>query len=196
MILPGARRFALRAKAAAAVGDVGAGTIEFVSNGKDVFFIEMNTRLEVEHPVTEMITGIDLVEWQLQAAGEKLSMMQEQITLQDHAIEARVYAENPDKNFMPSVGTVRSWRMPELSAGLRIDAGYRERDTVSPHYDAMLAKVIAWGPTVSRASTASTMRLRNPTCAAWSPIFRFWPLCQATRRCGQTRSTPALSNAN
>ncbi len=135
-------------KAAAAVDYVGAGTIEFVSNGKDVFFIEMNTRLQVEHPVTELITGIDLVEWQLRvASGEKLPMTQDQITLNGHAIEARVYAENPDKNFMPSVGTIRSWNMPEPSAGLRIDAGYRERDTVSPHYDAMLAKVIAWAPT-------------------------------------------------
>jgi 3-methylcrotonyl-CoA carboxylase alpha subunit len=135
-------------KAAAAVNYVGAGTIEFVSNGKDVFFIEMNTRLQVEHPVTEMITGIDLVEWQLLiAAGEKLPMTQAQITLQGHAIEARVYAENPDKNFMPSVGTIRSWRLAEPSTGLRIDAGYRGGDTVSPHYDAMLAKVIAWAPT-------------------------------------------------
>jgi 3-methylcrotonyl-CoA carboxylase alpha subunit len=135
-------------KAAAAVGYVGAGTIEFVSNGNDVFFIEMNTRLQVEHPVTELITGIDLVEWQLLiAAGEKLPLTQEQITLHGHAIEARVYAENPATNFMPSVGTIRSWRMAESSTGLRIDAGYRERDTVSPHYDAMLAKVIAWAPT-------------------------------------------------
>jgi len=135
-------------KAASAVSYVGAGTIEFVSNGKDVFFIEMNTRLQVEHPVTELITGIDLVEWQLRvASGEKLSMTQDQITLNGHAIEARVYAENPDKNFMPSVGTIRSWNLPEPSAGLRIDAGYRERDTVSPHYDAMLAKVITWAPT-------------------------------------------------
>ena len=149
--LDAARRDAVCAaarKAASAVGYVGAGTIEFVSNGKDVFFIEMNTRLQVEHPVTEMITGIDLVEWQLRvAAGEKLPKTQEQITLQGHAIEARVYAENPNKNFMPSVGTIRNWRIPEPSAGLRIDAGYRERDTVSPHYDAMLAKVIAWAPT-------------------------------------------------
>ena len=135
-------------KAAAAVGYVGAGTIEFVSNGKDVFFIEMNTRLQVEHPVTEMITAIDLVEWQLRiASGEKLPMTQDQIRLNGHAIEARVYAENPDKNFMPSVGTIRSWNLPEPSAGLRIDAGYREHDTVSPHYDAMLAKVITWAPT-------------------------------------------------
>jgi 3-methylcrotonyl-CoA carboxylase alpha subunit len=135
-------------KAAAAVKYVGAGTIEFVSNGKDVFFIEMNTRLQVEHPVTELITGIDLVEWQLRvAAGEKLPLTQDQIALRGHAIEARVYAENPDKNFMPSVGTIRNWNLPEESGGLRIDAGYRKGDTVSPHYDAMLAKVIAWAPT-------------------------------------------------
>ena len=135
-------------KAAAAVGYVGAGTIEFVSNGKDVFFIEMNTRLQVEHPVTELITGIDLVEWQLRVAfGEKLPLAQDQVKLNGHAIEARVYAENPHKNFMPSVGRLRTWRMPEALDGLRIDAGYREGDVVSPHYDAMLAKVIAWAPT-------------------------------------------------
>ncbi len=135
-------------KAAAAVNYVGAGTIEFVSNGKDVFFIEMNTRLQVEHPVTELITGIDLVEWQLRVAfGEKLPLAQDQIRLNGHAIEARVYAENPHKNFMPSVGKIRTWRLPEQSNGLRIDAGYREGDAVSPHYDAMLAKVIAWAPT-------------------------------------------------
>jgi 3-methylcrotonyl-CoA carboxylase alpha subunit len=135
-------------KAAAAVNYVGAGTIEFVSNGRDVFFIEMNTRLQVEHPVTELITGIDLVEWQLRVAfGEKLPLAQDQIRFNGHAIEARVYAENPHKNFMPSVGRIRTWRMPEQSNGLRIDAGYREGDAVSPHYDAMLAKVIAWAPT-------------------------------------------------
>ena len=135
-------------KAAAAVNYVGAGTIEFVSNGKDVFFIEMNTRLQVEHPVTELITGIDLVEWQLRVAfGEKLPLAQDQIRLNGHAIEARVYAENPHKNFMPSVGRIKTWRTPEQSNGLRIDAGYREGDAVSPHYDAMLAKLIAWAPT-------------------------------------------------
>jgi 3-methylcrotonyl-CoA carboxylase alpha subunit len=135
-------------KAAAAVDYVGAGTIEFVSNGEDVFFIEMNTRLQVEHPVTELITGIDLVEWQLRVAfGEKLPLTQDQIVLNGHAIEARVYAENPHKNFMPSVGRIRTWHTPEPSNGLRIDAGYREGDAVSPHYDAMLAKVIAWAPT-------------------------------------------------
>src|SRR5436309_6065134 len=135
-------------KAAAAVNYVGAGTIEFVSNGKDVFFIEMNTRLQVEHPVTELITGIDLVEWQLRVAfGERLPLAQDQIKLNGHAIEARVYAENPQKNFMPSVGRIRTWRTPEANDGLRIDAGYRSGDAVSPYYDAMLAKVIAWAPT-------------------------------------------------
>ena len=139
-------------KAAAAVDYVGAGTIEFVSDGRNVFFIEMNTRLQVEHPVTELITGIDLVEWQLRVAfGEKLPLAQDEIRMSGHAIEARVYAENPHKNFMPSVGRIRTWRMPEQANGLRIDAGYREGDAVSPHYDAMLAKVIAWAPTREEA---------------------------------------------
>jgi 3-methylcrotonyl-CoA carboxylase alpha subunit len=135
-------------KAASAVNYVGAGTIEFVSDGKDVFFIEMNTRLQVEHPVTEMITGINLVEWQLRVAfGEKLPLTQSEIGFNGHAIEARVYAENPDKNFMPSVGRIKTWHTPPAVDGLRIDGGYREGDVVSPYYDAMLAKVIAWAPT-------------------------------------------------
>ena len=135
-------------RAAGAVNYVGSGTIEFVSDGRDVFFIEMNTRLQVEHPVTELITGVDLVEWQLRVAfGEPLPLTQDQIKLNGHAIEARVYAENPAKNFMPSVGTIKTWRLPAETGGLRIDAGYREGDAVSPYYDAMLAKMIAWAPT-------------------------------------------------
>jgi 3-methylcrotonyl-CoA carboxylase alpha subunit len=135
-------------KAAGAVDYVGAGTIEFVSDGRDFFFIEMNTRLQVEHPVTELVTDVDLVEWQLRVAfGEALPLRQEEILLKGHAIEARVYAENPAKNFMPSVGRIRAWRMPDERGGVRIDAGYRNGSEVSPHYDAMLAKVIAFGET-------------------------------------------------
>ncbi|WP_398479483.1 acetyl/propionyl/methylcrotonyl-CoA carboxylase subunit alpha [Tardiphaga sp.] len=142
-------------KAASAVSYVGAGTIEFVSDGKDVFFIEMNTRLQVEHPVTELITGVDLVEWQLRVAfGEALPLTQDQIKLNGHAIEARVYAENPDKNFMPSVGRITAWRMASDIGGLRIDAGYRAGDMVSPNYDAMLAKIITWAPTRATAIDA------------------------------------------
>jgi 3-methylcrotonyl-CoA carboxylase alpha subunit len=149
-------------KAAAAVSYVGAGTIEFVSDGHHFFFIEMNTRLQVEHPVTELITGIDLVEWQLRVAcGEALPRRQEEITLRGHAIEARVYAENPDRNFMPSVGRIRTWRMPAPSSGLRIDTGYREGDTVSPNYDAMLAKVIAWAPSRDAAIARLHRALEN-----------------------------------
>ncbi|WP_207803171.1 acetyl/propionyl/methylcrotonyl-CoA carboxylase subunit alpha [Rhodopseudomonas palustris] len=135
-------------RAAGAVNYVGAGTIEFVSDGRDVFFIEMNTRLQVEHPVTELISGVDLVEWQLRVAfGEALPLEQDQLRLNGHAIEARVYAENPAKNFMPSVGKITTWRTPAETGGLRIDAGYRSGDSVSPYYDAMLAKVTAWAPT-------------------------------------------------
>ncbi|WP_438274408.1 acetyl/propionyl/methylcrotonyl-CoA carboxylase subunit alpha [Nitrobacter sp.] len=135
-------------KAAGAVNYVGAGTVEFVSDGKEVFFIEMNTRLQVEHPVTEFITGIDLVEWQFRVAfGEKLPLTQDQIVMKGHAVEARVYAENPNRNFMPSVGRITAWQTPPEIDGLRIDSGYRKGDTVSPHYDAMLAKVIAWAET-------------------------------------------------
>lgn len=135
-------------KAAGAVNYVGAGTIEFVSDGREFFFIEMNTRLQVEHPVTELITGVDLVEWQLRVAfGEPLPLQQDDITLKGHAVEARVYAENPAKNFMPSVGRIRAWRTPEQCPGLRIDTGYGSGSNVSPHYDAMLAKVIGYGET-------------------------------------------------
>jgi 3-methylcrotonyl-CoA carboxylase alpha subunit len=149
-------------KAAAAVNYIGAGTIEFVSDGKDVFFIEMNTRLQVEHPVTELITGINLVEWQLRVAfGEKLPLTQDQVKLNGHAIEARVYAENPAKNFMPSVGRIKTWRTPAAVDGLRIDDGYREGDAVSPYYDAMLAKVIAWAPTRQAAIDRLDRALRQ-----------------------------------
>ena len=131
-------------KAAAAIGYVGAGTVEFVADDAHAWFIEMNTRLQVEHPVTEMITGLDLVEWQLRIAmGERLPLRQDDITRRGHAIEARVYAEDAAAGFLPSIGEISHWRAPAEGAGLRIDTGFGAGDVVSQYYDPMLAKVIA-----------------------------------------------------
>ena len=133
--------------AAKAIGYVGAGTVEFIAEQDGTFyFMEMNTRLQVEHPVTEMITGLDLVEWQLRvASGEPLPKRQDEIDVRGHAIEARLYAEDPERGFLPSIGQLIHWRMPELSARVRIDTGVREGDLISPFYDPMLAKLIVWG---------------------------------------------------
>ncbi|MDY7539476.1 acetyl/propionyl/methylcrotonyl-CoA carboxylase subunit alpha [Undibacterium sp. RTI2.1] len=150
--------------AAKAVGYVGAGTVEFIANQDGSFyFMEMNTRLQVEHPVTEMITGTDLVEWQLRvAAGQPLPMSQLELSINGHAIEARVYAENPEKGFLPSIGTLLHNQTPpavnfELGgvvnapAAFRIDSGVREGDSISPFYDPMIAKLIVWGKDRSEA---------------------------------------------
>lgn len=129
-----------------AIGYDNLGTVEFLVDAatQEVFFLEMNTRLQVEHPVTEAITGLDLVEWQIRiAAGEPLPCRQDEITCTGHAIEARLTAERADEGFRPDTGTIRLWREPE---GLRVDSGVTAGSTVSSHYDSLLAKVIAHGP--------------------------------------------------
>jgi 3-methylcrotonyl-CoA carboxylase alpha subunit len=154
--------------AARAVNYVGAGTVEFIveqqPNGDmNFFFMEMNTRLQVEHPVTEAITGLDLVEWQLLvASGESLPLKQEQLHITGHAIEARICAENPDNQFLPATGQLKVYGLPEhvtfeLTAGgssavnVRVDSGVREGDTISPYYDSMIAKLIVHGATREQA---------------------------------------------
>lgn len=134
--------------AARTVGYVGAGTVEFVADTDGFFFLEMNTRLQVEHPVTEMITGFDLVEWQLRiAAGQPLRVTQDEVPLNGHAFEARIYAEDPARDFAPSTGRLVQFRLPEALAGVRVDTGFVTGDTVPVHYDPMLAKLIVHAPT-------------------------------------------------
>jgi len=147
--------------AARAVHYVGAGTVEFIVEQREggemnFFFMEMNTRLQVEHPVTEAITGLDLVEWQLRvASGETLPVKQQELQIHGHAIEARICAENPDNNFLPATGTLRVYRKPQATAfqrsRVRIDDGVREGGEISPFYDSMIAKLIVHGSTRAEA---------------------------------------------
>ena len=132
--------------AAKAVGYVGAGTVEFIANQDGSFyFMEMNTRLQVEHPVTEMITGQDLVEWQLRvAAGQPLPLAQEQLQIRGHALEARIYAEDANKGFLPSTGKLVRLSPPAESLNVRVDTGVEEGDEITPFYDPMIAKLIVW----------------------------------------------------
>jgi len=132
--------------AARAIGYVGAGTVEFIADQDGTFhFMEMNTRLQVEHPVTEMITGLDLVEWQLRVAdGERLPLAQDDLRIRGHALEARIYAEDPDRGFLPATGRIVHLAMPAASAHVRIDTGIRAGDEITPWYDPMIAKLIVW----------------------------------------------------
>jgi geranyl-CoA carboxylase alpha subunit len=150
-------------KAAAAIGYVGAGTVEFLLDGKDFFFLEMNTRLQVEHPVTEMVTGIDLVDWQLRvAAGERLPLDQERIDHTGHAIEARLYAEDPGAGFLPQTGRVLRWR-PATGGDIRVDHGIREGQEISAFYDPMIGKLMAFGENRDQARRRLVQALGETT---------------------------------
>jgi 3-methylcrotonyl-CoA carboxylase alpha subunit len=143
---------------------VGAGTVEFIAGPDGAFyFMEMNTRLQVEHPVTEMITGLDLVEWQLRVAcGEPLPLAQAQLAVDGHALEARIYAEDPDRGFLPSTGRLLHLAMPEESDQVRVDTGVEQGDEITSHYDPMIAKLIVWGP--DRPQALARMRWALAQC--------------------------------
>jgi 3-methylcrotonyl-CoA carboxylase alpha subunit len=146
------------------IGYVSAGTVEFLFDGRDFYFMEMNTRLQVEHTVTEAITGLDLVEWQLRvASGEPLPLSQNEIRLHGHAIEARVCAEDPDRDFLPSAGTLRLLQWPSEES-IRVDAGFATGDSVPDTYDSLLGKVIAWAPDRVQAAARLSRALELTYC--------------------------------
>jgi 3-methylcrotonyl-CoA carboxylase alpha subunit len=150
-------------EAAQAIDYVGAGTVEFLldSNG-GYYFMEMNTRLQVEHPVTEMVTGVDLVAWQFKvAAGQPLPLTQEQVCLQGHSFEARIYAEDPTQDFQPSTGHIGHLRTPKQDATIRIDTGVGQDDEISPFYDPMIAKLIVWAPNREEALAKLDIALQD-----------------------------------
>ncbi|MDF2867111.1 MAG: 3-methylcrotonyl-CoA carboxylase subunit alpha, partial [Gammaproteobacteria bacterium] len=150
-------------KAAQAIDYVGAGTLEFLLDESNFFyFMEMNTRLQVEHPITEMITGYDLVEWQLKiAAGESLPVTQADIKIQGHAIETRICAENPQQDFLPSAGKIHFLQFPQTTAEIRIDSGIITGDTITSYYDPLLAKLIVHGASREQAITRLTQALMD-----------------------------------
>ena len=157
-------------RAAKAAGYVNAGTVEFiVSTAGEFYFMEMNTRLQVEHPVTETVTGLDLVEWQLKiAAGECLPLAQEQLRQQGHAIEARIYSEDPRRGFLPSTGKIERFICPQEDPHWRIDRGVEDGDSISVYYDPMIAKVIASGP--ERASALAALKDRLARTAIFGVV--------------------------
>jgi len=155
------------------IGYVGAGTVEFLFDAGEFYFMEMNTRLQVEHTVTEAVTGLDLVEWQLRIAdGEPLPLSQDEIRLEGHAIEARVCAEDPERGFLPSAGRLQLLEWPVADA-VRVDAGFESGDTVPDCYDSLLGKVIAWAPERQLAAARLAAALDRTCCAGVSTNERW-----------------------
>jgi acetyl-CoA/propionyl-CoA carboxylase biotin carboxyl carrier protein len=170
---------------ARAIGYTSAGTIEGLLVGEDFYFLEMNTRLQVEHPVTEVVTGVDLVHEQLRvAAGEALSVRQEDVAVRGVAIECRINAERAEKQFLPSPGTITRYREPSLD-GVRVDSGVAEGSAVTPHYDSLLAKVVAWGETREDATARMQEALADFEIAGVSTLIPFHRALLAT---GQWRT--------
>ena len=166
--LPEELRARLRAAAlvvAREIGYLSAGTVEFLYDGDEFYFMEMNTRLQVEHTVTEAVTGLDLVEWQLRvAAGEPLPLSQSELCFDGHAIEARICAEDPERGFLPSAGRLQLLEWPHLQS-VRVDAGFASGDTVPDCYDSLLGKIIAWAPTREQAAARLAAALTQTLCA-------------------------------
>ncbi len=175
--------------AARAVGYVGAGTVEFIADPSGrFFFMEMNTRLQVEHPVTEMITGQDLVEWQLRvAAGERLPLAQDQLAIRGHALEARIYAEDPDRGFLPSTGRLVHLAPPAESQHVRVDSGVEQGDEITPWYDPMIAKLIVWDEDRERALA----RMRGALAA-----YRIVGVANNVEFLGRLVASPAFAHAD
>jgi len=174
--------------AARAVDYRGAGTVEFIAAGDAFYFMEMNTRLQVEHPVTEMITGLDLVEWQLRvASGEPLPRAQGELSIGGHAIEARVYAEDPSRDFLPSIGKLEHLVAPEEGVTVRVDTGVRAGDEITPFYDPMIAKLIVHGATRAEAITRMRAALAQYQIVGVRTNVEFL---------GRLMSAPAFVNAD
>src|SRR5450432_2985000 len=180
--------------AAKAINYVGAGTVEFIADASQglradrIWFMEMNTRLQVEHPVTEAITGLDLVEWQLRvASGEPLPLTQDQITLTGHAIEGRLYAEDPDRGLLPSTGKLVHLAAPAESAAVRVDTGVEQGDSITPFYDPMIAKLIVHG--TDRGAALARMR-------AALAQYRIVGVANNVEFLGRLVATPSFANAD
>src|SRR5574343_535581 len=192
--------------AAKAVGYVGAGTVEFIveqpggyehPDEMKFYFMEMNTRLQVEHPVTEAITGLDLVEWQLRvASGEPLPLAQEDLRIHGHAIEARICAENPDNQFLPATGQLAGYRKPACTSfergAVRVDSGVREGDAITPHYDSMIAKLIVHGENRAAALARLDASLAELHSTGLSHNVSFLRRVAATRSVAQADLDTAL----